>query len=170
MIEETPRILPRRSVLLLLSGVVLVVSGVALILYAYFARFSVAEFLEKGIPATATIRSIEARGAKHGGRLIEVSFWEKRDGQLLGELQFATITDLLPIRAGGEKSGDEIAVRWFRENGRLRVAPESSLNRETRSPEFQFAFGIGLAAIGGILLGVHSMREARRRERPGEML
>jgi hypothetical protein len=36
--------------------------------------------------------------------------------------------------------------------------------------DLKFAFGLGIAATGGILLGFHILREARRRERPGKML
>ncbi len=169
MKSEPVQSLPRRSFLFLLGGVVLVTCGATLLFYAWVVRFTAIEFLEKGTVAEATIRNIEHRGAKHGGRRIEVGFWEKRDGMLLGELRFAELTDLVPLRHAGEREGDEIAIRWFKEDGRLRLAPERSLHAETRPPEMQFAFGIVVTATGGILLGFYTMREARRRERPVEM-
>lgn len=155
---------------MLLGGVLLLVCGVSLTVYAWAVRFVALEFLEKGTSAEATIRSIEHRGARHGGRRIEVGFWVKREGSLLGDLRFGELTDLVPLRHDGSREGEALAIRWFEEGGRLRLAPESSLHAGTRPPEMQFAFGIAIAATGGILLGIFIMREARRRERPGAML
>lgn len=157
------------SVALVAGGSVFLTCGVVLLIYAWMARFTVVRFLEDGFQAEATIHSIETRSARHGGRRIEVSFWDKRHDSFIGELKFAELTDLVPMRHSGEKEGDEIAIRWIEEDDRLLVAPERSLNAETRPPEMQFAFGIGISAMGGILLGFHILREARRRERPGEM-
>lgn len=161
--------IPKSSVALLAGGSVLLTCGVVLLIHAWVARFTVLRFLEDGIKAEATIHSIESRTARYGGRRIEVSFWDQRRDTFLGDLKFAELTDLVPLRHGGEKEGDGIAIRWIEESDRLRVAPERSLHAETRPPEMQFAFGIGIVAMGGILLGVYTMREARRRERPGEM-
>jgi|APTNR8051073442_1049403.scaffolds.fasta_scaffold26841_2 prepilin-type processing-associated H-X9-DG protein len=161
--------LPKSSVALLAAGSVLLTCGVVLLVHAWVARFTAVRFLESGIEAKATIHSIEHRGARHGGRRINVSFWDKRHDSFIGDLKFADLTDLVPIRNGGEKEGDEIGIRWIEEGDVLRLAPERSLHAATRPPEMQFAFGIGITATGGILLGIHTMREARRRERPGEM-
>lgn len=160
---------PKGNVALPAGGAVLLTCGAVLLIYAWVARFTVLRFLEEGIKAEATIHSIEPRAARHGGRRIEVSFWDKRRDAFLGELTFAELTDLVPMRHSGEREGEGIAIRWIEEGGRLRVAPERSLHTATCPPEMQFAFGIGIAASGGILLGFHAMREARRRERPGEM-
>lgn len=161
--------LPKRSLALLAGGSVLLTCGVVLLIHAWVARFTVILFLESGIEAKATIHVIEHRGARHGGRLIKVSFWDERQDSFIGDLKFADLTDLVPIRHSGEKEGDGITICWFEEVNRLRVAPERSLHAETRPPEMRFAFGIGIAATDGILLGFHVLHEARRRERPGEM-
>jgi len=160
---------PKSSVALLAGGSVLLTCGVVLLVHAWVARFTAIRFLEDGIETKATIHAIELRGARHGGRRINVSFWDKRHDSFIGDLRFADLTDLVPLRHSGEREGDEIGIRWFEEGDRLRVAPERSLHAETRPPEMQFAFGIGIAAMGGILLGTYSMRAARLRERPGEM-
>lgn len=161
--------LPKISVALLAAGSVLLTCGVVLLIHAWIARFTVIRFLEDGIEAKATIHTIAHRGARHGGRRINVSFWDKRHDSFIGDLKFADLTDLVPMRHSGEKEGDEIGIRWIEEGNRLRVAPERSLHAETRPPEMQFAFGLAVAATGGILLGFFTLREARRRERPGEM-
>jgi hypothetical protein len=161
--------LPKSGVALLAGGAVLLTCGIVLLIYAWVARFTAVRFLEEGMKAEATIHSIEHRGARHGGRRIEVSFWDKRHDSFIGDLKFVELTDLVPLRHSGEKEGDGIAIRWFEEGERLRIAPERSLHAATRPPEMQFGFGIGIAAMGGILLGFHTLREARRRERPGEM-
>lgn len=169
MTRENSKVVKKGDVILLLSGVVLLVCGILLLVYAWAIRFTAIEFLEKGCKAEATIRSIERRGVRHGGRRITVGFWEKRDGSLLGELHFAELTDLVPLQDFKMDEGGQMEIRWFEEKGRLRVAPEGALHPETRPPEMRFDFGIAVAAMGGILLGLFGMREARRRERPGEM-
>lgn len=169
MNAEPARMRSKRDLALLATGCVLLTCGAALLLYAWTARFTAIRFLDEGVATVATVRSIERRGTKHGGVRVEVAFWDKAGGPPVGALRFAELTDLMPLRFAGVKEGDEIEIRWFAEDGRLRVAPEASLRPETRPPEFQFAFGIGLAASGGVLLGFLALREARRRERPGEM-
>ena len=162
-------ILPKEGAGILAAGCVLVTCGAALLIYAWVARLSAARFLEKGIEGEARIQSIEGRGTRQGGRRIEVSFWDRREGgPPIGGLRRAGLTDLLPLRHSGEREGDEIAIRWYEDGERLRIAPEASLNAETRPPEMRFDFGLGIAATGGILLGWHTLREARRKERPGE--
>lgn len=166
---EPDRMRSKRGVALLGTGCVLLTCGAALLIYAWTARFTAIRFLDEGVATVATVRSIERRGTKHGGVRVEVAFWDRTGGPPVGILKFAELTDLMPLRFAGVKEGDEIEIRWFAEAGRLRVAPEASLNAETRPPEFQFAFGIGLGASGGVLLGCLALREARQRERPGEM-
>lgn len=167
MKEATIPTVPKGSVALLAGGSVLLTCGALLLIYAWAVRFQVVRFLDHGIEAQATILSIGHRGGRYGGRRIKVSFRDTGKDSILGDVKFAEITDLVPMRHGGEKEGDVIAIRWFEEDDRLRLAPERSLHAETRPLEMQYLFGMTISATGGVLLGLSAMREARRRERSG---